>query len=177
MSKKIIGIILIVIIFAIALYAKYYYPNSQFQLKNSLRSVIATPIEHFYNATETSCGVWYERKDADNTTVTGKSNSEVLRCFKSAFEKCDVKNILFVKDNGLNDAGSITYAFVRVIRANDDGKCIVQNSLEEYSHAAPAEQIPLNYINTCTVLSEDTYSSCEPQYIKDQRNSAGVTIE
>lgn len=174
MQKKIIGIIVVLAVIAAGLYLRYYYPGSQFQLKNSLRRVVATPIEHFFNATEKSCGIWYERDVQSNGLVAGKGNDKVKSCFNEAFKKCQVKNILQVKDMTMGESQSIIYSLIRILRGNDAGECIVQNYYEEYSmNGAVENQIPINYINTCTVLADKIYNSCEPLYVKQQREKMG----
>lgn len=172
MTKKITWLILIIVLIGLGIYLKSYYPGSQFQLKTSLKSVSATPIEHFFNATEKSCGIWYESYDQENLTNSGQKNDAVKNCFQSAFEKCEFRNILMVKDEGLTQKGTISYSLIRVVKANDQNECIIQTYFEEYDvNQSMEDQIPLNYINTCTVLDDNLIESCRPAYIDELRKS------
>lgn len=170
MLKKIIWLALIVLLIGFGFFIKKIYPGSQWQLENSLKHVTGTPIEHYFNTTEKNCGVWYESYDGENLADAGKTNEEVKRCFEEAFDKCLFRNILMVDDRGKTDAKSITYSLIRIVKPNDQNECIIQNYFEEYNvEIASDEQVPLNYINTCTVLDDDIKSSCEPMYIDELR--------
>ena len=169
MMKKIIWLIIVVGVALVAIYIKFGYDGSQFQLRNSFRYVEAFPVEHFQNATEKSCGLWYESGQGDNLSA-GKDNASVKECFKEAFSECSVKNILMVKDQSESDKKSITYSLIRVLRQNDLNECIIQNYYEEVNLANP-DATPLSYINTCTVLADEMDRSCEPGFIKEARQS------
>ena len=168
MYKKIIWLIVIIVVIGGSLYVKFGYSNSQFQLRNSLRHVSATPIEHLFNVSEKSCGVWYERAEGQDEFVVGNKNEKVTGCFKEAFAKCQNKNILIVKDNSAEKYPSIVYSLVRVLRSNDLDECIVQNYFEE--HFLSEDENPIGFINTCTVLSDELAESCQPLYAKEQRD-------
>lgn len=171
MLKKIIWLVLIIVLIGFGLYLKQVYPGSQLQLSNSLKHVSATPIEHYFNATEKNCGIWYESTDAEGVVDAGKKNDDVKACFQDAFDKCLYRNILLVDDNGLTEEGRIRYSLVRVVKPNDQNECIIQNYYEEYDvNKSMEEQIPLNFINTCTVLEdEEVMESCKPAYIDEIR--------
>ena len=178
MLKKIIWLALIVLLIGFGYYIKQVYPGSQFQLNNSLKHVIATPIEHYFNTTEKNCGVWYESYEGETLVNAGKNNENVKECFQEAFDKCLFRNILLVNDRGLTDDKSITYSLIRVVKANDQNECIIQNYYEEYNvEIASDEQVPLNYINTCTVLDENIMESCKPAYIDELRKQIKAAKE
>lgn len=169
MMKKITWLAVIVGVALVAIYIKFGYNGSQFQLRNSFRYVEAFPVEHFQNATEKSCGIWYESGSGDALTV-GKENLTVKECFKEAFADCSVKNVLLVKDQSESAAKNITYSLIRILRKNDLNECLIQNYFEEVNLADP-EAAPLSYINTCTVLADEMDRSCEPLFIKDARKN------
>jgi len=169
MMNKIIWLAVIVGIALAAVYIKFGYNGSQFQLRNSFRYVEAFPVEHFQNATEKSCGIWYESGTGDGLVV-GKENAAVKECFAEAFKECTVKNVLLVKDQSESAAKNITYSLIRILRKNDLHECIIQNYYEEVDLADP-EAVPLSYINTCTVLAEEIDRSCEPFFIKEARQN------
>lgn len=170
MGKKIAGIIAMVIVIAAAVYFKFGYINSQWQLKHIFRSVAATPVTQFYSATEPSCGIWYQHDEEDLSRL-GKANAEVKDCFRKAFVRCSSHNILMVRYDGNSASGRIAYSLIRILRSNDQGKCLIQNYVEEYPLDVKDGETrkPLGYINTCTTLAEDFASSCEPLYITEQR--------
>lgn len=168
MYKKLILIVVVLAIVALVGYVKLCYQNSQWQLKRDFRFVSAMPIEHFYNAAEKSCGIWYERI-AEGGTVEGRANQRVMKCFENAFNNCEPKNILLVKENDLAPKASLIYSLIRVIKQNDQNECIIQNYNEEHALDLGQEKQPLSFINTCTVLSDKYYNSCEPLYIKDTK--------
>jgi len=167
MMKKIVWLAVIVGVALVAIYVKFGYNGSQFQLRNAFRYVEAFPIEHFQNATEKSCGIWYESGSGD-ALVAGKENAVVKECFKEAFAECAVKNILLVKDQSETAEKNISYSLIRILRKNDLNECIIQNYYEEVNLAEP-EVAPISYINTCTVLTDEMERSCEPLFIKDAR--------
>ena len=168
MLKKIIWLILVVLLIGFGVFMKKVYPGSQWQLENSLKHVSGTPIEHYFNTTEKNCGVWYESYEGETLVDSGKTNAAVKQCFQEAFDQCLFRNILIVNDRGLTDEKSIVYSLIRIVKANDQNECIIQNYFEEYNvEVASDEQIPLNFINTCTVLSDDFQSSCQPLYIDE----------
>jgi hypothetical protein len=167
MRNKIIWILIIILLIGFGVVYKNYYPNSQLQLKMTLRHAIATPVEHFNNATEKSCGIWFERSDEMEIMTSGRANEQVKKCFTEAFSSCFNRNILLVQDNGLTDDHDITYSLIRIIKSNDQNECIIQNYYEQYDVSAAPEAIPLNFVNTCTSLEGDFMSSCEPLYIKE----------
>ena len=169
MIKKIIWLAIIVGVALMAIYIKFGYNGSQFQLRNSFRYVEAFPIEHFQNATEKSCGIWYESGAGDGLTA-GKENAAVKECFKDAFAECGVKNILLVKDQSESVEKKISYSLIRILRKNDLNECLIQNYYEEVNLANP-DATPLSYINTCTVLADEMDRSCEPGFIKEARQS------
>lgn len=166
--KNLIWLAAIVFVVFIVIYIKLYYPMSQMQLKSSFRHAIATPVEHYYNANELSCGIWYESDSSGKITV-GRSNDRVKKCFEQAFKNCDRHNILLVRVNEA-DANQIVYSLIRIIKPNDQNQCIIQNYYEEDSlDVGQEDNQPLGYINTCTVLSGDYFNSCEPFYMADLR--------
>ncbi|OGF34283.1 hypothetical protein A2482_00625 [Candidatus Falkowbacteria bacterium RIFOXYC2_FULL_48_21] len=169
MMKKIIWLIIVVGVALVAIYIKFGYNGSQFQLRNSFRYVEAFPVEHFQNATEKSCGIWYESGSGDALTV-GKENHAVKECFKEAFAGCSVKNVLLVKDQSESVEKKITYSLIRILRKNDLSECLIQNYYEEVNLASP-DAAPLSYINTCTVLADEIDRSCEPFFVKEARQS------
>ncbi len=167
MSKKISWLILIILVIASGLYLKFLYPGSQLQLKKSFRFVEAMPIEHYYNASEKTCGIYYEKQGGNSNF--GKDNEKVLACFKKAFADCTGRNILLVSDQGEAQAGKIVYSLIKILRRNDQNKCIIQHFYEEQDLAITENEIPISFINTCTVLSKDLFSSCEPLFIKERK--------
>jgi len=170
MLKKIIWLVVAVIIILLAGYFKVYYPGSQLQLKRSFKYVSVIPVEHFYNATENSCGIWYEQNSGDIVN-SGRTNDKAKECFKDAFDYCECKNILLVKDSGETSEKTVYYSLLRIIKQNDAQECIIQNYQEEHDLADSGQNvIPLNYINTCTVLADDFFGSCEPLYVKEMRD-------
>jgi len=164
---KIIVILAILLIVGIGLYYKYSYPLSQAQLQADFKTIIAMPIEHYYNATEDSCGIFYSRQTADDTT-SGRSNNKALNCLQKKFDVCQTSNLLTVIDESTTDKKSITYSLLRVLRANDQGECIIQNYYEKQRWDSQNNQIdPVFFINTCTSLSAPEYKSCKPDYIHE----------
>jgi len=132
----------------------------------------SAPIEQYLNSTDKKCGIWYESQNPNAKFKEGKDNQEVTDCFKEAFDKCLNKSILVVKDNYSTTENNIIYSVLRVIKANDQNECIIQNNYEEYTFSKALEgQIPLNFVNTCVSLSEKPETSCEPAYINDLRTS------
>lgn len=169
MAKKIVWILIVVGVLAVAAYVKFGYAGSQFQLRNAFRFVEAFPIEHWQNATEKSCGIWYESGVGDKIAA-GKKNEAVVNCFKNAFKECDTRNILLIKDQSENAAQTISYALIRILRKNDLNECIIQNYYEE-ANMVKENEMPLSYINTCTVLADNLMQSCEPLFIKEARQN------
>jgi len=174
MTKKIIWLIVFILIISTAVYFKLSYPLSQMQLNKSFKSVLALPIEHYYNATENSCGIWYESKQGEQIE-SGRSNEKVMDCFMQAFEKCEAMNVLLVKDNSQSQENMIIYSLIRIMRPNDRNECIMQNYFQEQS--MDNEIKPLSFINTCTELSEEIFDSCEPKYITDERKKQNQQAE
>jgi hypothetical protein len=175
MTKKIIGIIIILAVIALAIYIKVWYPGSQLQLRNTFRYVEAFPVEHFQNATEKTCGIWY----TGSTAKDGADNLSIKDCFTQAFGECASKNILIVKDASETAEQSVIYSLLRILRKNDLNECIIQNYYEEMSVGGDENAAPLSYINTCTILAEDLSRSCEPLFIKElreQKKAVGPTI-
>jgi len=170
MKNKFIWIILAVFLMAGGAYYKFYFPNSQVALKESLMHTVAAPIDHFMSAGESSCGIWYERLENGNLT-NGRSNNSVKKCFQKAFKECNNKNILLVADESATEEKRIIYSYIKMIRGNDQNECIIQNFYEEHSLVAPLVDFPLTYVNTCTVLSDAIYDSCEPLFIKQDRKN------
>ena len=166
MYKKLTIVIVILLIIAGAVYFRYYYPNSQWQLKNTFRKVAAMPIDYYFNTTEKSCGIWYESVTA-NGNVIGRSNDSVKKCFEEAFANCESKSVLLVKDQSILAGKDVVYSLVRIIRKNDSNACIIQNSYED--QFLQEGKNPIAYVNTCTTLSVDLLNSCEPGYIQDLR--------
>lgn len=161
------GVIIVVILLGV--YFRFYYPNSQLQLNMTFKYVDALPIQYYYNATEKSCGIWYDG-ERETETVTGRANNNVKNCFRKAFKNCNSKNILLVKDNSTGVNRQIIFSMLRIIRKNDADECIIQNYFEEQNLDAVEEDVqPISYINTCTVLRDDFIFSCEPLYIKEMR--------
>lgn len=167
-TNSIMWCVVIAIVALSGVYFKFYYPNSQLQLKMTFKYVSALPIEYYYNATEKSCGIWYEGEHAAGV-VTGRKNDAVKNCFRDAFKSCDSRRIFLVQDNSAADSRSIIYSMLRVIRKNDAGECIIQNYFEEQNLEVEEGAPPISYINTCTVLNKDFIFSCEPLYIKEIR--------
>jgi hypothetical protein len=164
---KIIAILVVVIIIGIGAYFKYSFPLSQSQLRADFKSIIATPIEHFYNASENSCGIWYSRSDAEQS-ITGKANDKVFNCFKKKFEACQTSNILSVIDQSLTEQKSVVYSLIRILRSNDQGECLIQHYYEKQRWDWQNNEIdPIFFINTCTGLSTDLTKSCKPDYIHE----------
>jgi len=171
MSKKLIGISIIVVVLIIFGYVKIIYPSSQMQIKQALKDMTAAPIQQYLDSTDKKCGIWYESQNPSAKFKAGKDNGEVSSCFSDAFKQCLNRSILIVKDNYSAADNNIIYSFLRVIKANDNNDCIIQNNYEEYSFIKPLEtQVPLNFINTCTTLAEQQEKSCEPAYINDLRS-------
>jgi len=170
MYKKIIWLIIILLILALAGYLKFLYPGSQLQLKKEFRYVNAMPVEHFYNAYEKSCGILYKRAIAGGE-VKGKSYDDVLKCFQRSFERCESKNIFLVEDETELSDKKITYSLIKVIKKNDQNECIIQNFFEEQDLLLPEDVQPISFVNTCTVLKSgfDAAFSCEPLYIMEER--------
>jgi len=168
MYKKIIWLIILILIIGGAIYYKLSYPLSQSQLNSSFKHVLALPIGHFYNATEKTCGIWYESKQGEQVEY-GRSNKKVLNCFMKAFENCETKNILFVNDSSQSEDKKIIYSLIRIMRPNDQNDCIIQNYFQEQILDIDKNEQPISYINTCTELSENAIYSCEPKYIIDAR--------
>ncbi|MBT5337965.1 hypothetical protein HN643_05805 [Candidatus Falkowbacteria bacterium] len=175
MFSKIVWSIIIVAIVLGGLYMKFLYPGSQLQLEKSFRFVEAMPVEHFYNAPEKSCGIWYERLGPDE--YKGSGNDQIKKCFTEAFEKCEQKSILEISDRGATSESSITYSYIKILRQNDQSECIIQHYFDEQKLAITEGERPLYFINTCTVLADDFFESCEPLYIKDQRKSNDNVIQ
>ncbi|MBI5076841.1 hypothetical protein HZB94_00455 [Candidatus Falkowbacteria bacterium] len=169
MVKKIPWIVAGLLLVGAMLYLKLYYPDSQLQLKRLFKFVEAMPVEHFYNAPEKSCGIWHEREPKDGAVVAGRSNVKVEKCFQKAFASCVVKNIFLVKDASETDKNLFSYSLIRILKRNDQNECIIQNYHEEQKVNLGEEMIPLNYINTCTVLKDGLWNSCEPLYVKSWR--------
>lgn len=170
MSKKLAGIILLIVLLVLLGYVKLIYPSSQMQIKFALKDMVSAPIEQYLNSTDKKCGIWYESQNPSAKFKTGKDNAEVTACFAEAFEKCLNKSILIVKDNYSASENDITYSVLRVIKANDQNDCIIQNNYEEYTFSKPLDgQVPLNFVNTCTTLNDKPEKSCEPAYINDVR--------
>ncbi|MBU1131903.1 hypothetical protein KKC32_01460 [Patescibacteria group bacterium] len=168
MKKKLIWAILAVLIVGGLVYFKVYYPNSQLQLKNAMKHVDAFAVENYFNSEEKSCGIWYESY-TEAETKNGRDNQAVKDCFIKAFSGCSRRSVLIVSDKSQTAESKITYSLIRIINDNDRGECIVQNSYEEQNLNEPKNELPVGYVNTCTALSEDLISSCEPIYIKDAR--------
>jgi len=186
MSKKLAGIIFVIVLLAILGYVKLIYPSSQMQIKQALKDMSSAPIEQYLNSTDKKCGIWYESQNPSAKFKAGKDNSEVTVCFTDAFTKCLNRSILIVKDNFSASENNITYSVLRVIKANDQNDCIIQNNYEEYTFSKPLEgQVPLNFVNTCTVLNDKPEKSCEPAYVNDIRTqtlnnetqASGIKIE
>ena len=170
MSKKLTGIILVIVLLAILGYVKLIYPSSQMQIKQAMKDMSSAPIEQYLNSTDKKCGIWYESQNPSAKFKAGKDNAEVTACFADAFEKCLNRSILIVKDNYSAAENNITYSVLRVIKANDQNDCIIQNNYEEYTFSKPLEgQIPFNFVNTCTILNDKPEKSCEPAYISEIR--------
>ncbi len=168
--KKAIWLAVLVVIVAVLAFFKFVYPNSQMQLKRSFRYAVAMPVEHFYNAQEKTCGIWYESQDKNGELVAGKSNSKVKKCFKESFDNCQRRNILLVDDLAQTKEKTVSYSLVRVLRSNDKGECIVQNYHEEqFLGEEEVDLEPVNYVNTCTVLSDDLISTCEPLFVTQNK--------
>ncbi len=166
MYKKLTIVIVILLILAGGAYFKFFYPNSQWQLKNTFRKVSAMPIDYYFNTTEKSCGIWYESVTAGGD-VFGRSNDSVKKCFEEAFANCEAKSILLVKDHSIKESRDVVYSLVRTVRKNDSNACIIQNSYE--NQFLQEGKNPIAYVNTCTSLSVDLLNSCEPVYIEDLR--------
>ncbi len=184
MSKKLIGIMVVVILLCVLGYVKIIYPSSQTQIKMAIKDMAATPINQYFDTVDKKCGIWYESKNPSAKFTSGKDNGEVMNCFTEAFDKCLNKTVLIVKDNYSANENNIIYAMLRIIKANDQNDCIVQNSYEEYSFSQPLEnQIPINYLNTCTKLDETLEKSCRPAYLdsldllQNKTESSEIKIE
>lgn len=167
MYKKIFALIILILLVAGVIAYKYYYPLSQWQLKNSFMHMQNMPSEAYDNANEVTCGIWYESYQSDDQVIKGRSNDSVLHCFQEAFEKCKSTSIYFVQDKSVTEQ-SITYSLVKILRSNDANECIIQNFYEkqELEVQQDEEMLPLAYINTCTKLSDPIFDSCQPLYIK-----------
>jgi hypothetical protein len=166
MKKNIIWLIILILLVSAVVYYKQFYPMSQWQLRNSVSSASAMPAEHYLNATDKNCGIWY-RSDQTDRPLEAKNNDDVKNCFSQKYNSCESGKILIIDDKSVNDQ-EIIYSLIRIIKPNDQGECIIQNYYQEES--ADTEQVdPFYYLNTCTVLEENFVSSCEPQYIKDRR--------
>lgn len=176
MFKKIIWLIVILALIAFGVYYKKYYPDSQLQYKLALRHAIAIPVEHFYNADEPSCGIWYQSANSQDNFRRAKDNEQVKACFQQAFKRCQNKNILLVNDLSQVEEKTITYSLLRILLRNDQDECLLQNYYEQYNVLA-LDEIPLNFINSCTVLDEDFIGSCEPLYIKEMREEKKLEAE
>ncbi|MEK7159210.1 MAG: hypothetical protein AAB766_01780 [Patescibacteria group bacterium] len=170
MYKKIIWALVILLILLISGYLKFVYPGSQAQLKKEFRFVNAMPIEHYYNAYEKSCGIVYERV-IDGNVVQGKTNDSARECFQKSFERCESKNVFFVKDESELSDKKITYSLIKIIKKNDQNECLIQNYYEEQNLSLPEDVPPISFVNTCTVLKEGDKAaySCEPLYIMEER--------
>lgn len=127
------------------------------------------PVEHFYNSMEKSCGVWYERDLNDGEIIVGRKNEKVSKCFEKAFADCTVKKVFLVSDASEMEQKLFSYSLIRILKRNDQNECLIQNYHEEQKVSLGEEMIPLNYINTCTVLKDGLWNSCEPLYVKDWR--------
>ena len=169
MKKKVIIAALTGLLILLGLYLKFYYPGSQFQLKQLFKFVEAMPAEHFYNSPEKSCGVWYERSARNGESAYGNKNGKVESCFKKAFKNCVSKNVFLVKDASEPDEQILSYSLIRILKKNDQDECIIQNFHEEQRISPSQEAVPLSYVNTCTILKDDLWNSCEPLYVRDWR--------
>jgi len=170
MFKKIIIIVAAIIILLMIGLVKFWYPDSQMQLRRAFQYVSAMPIEHFYNTTEKRCGIWYERYSGDTLVESAKKNNKIKDCFQKAFQSCEPKNILLVKESSEATEKNIIYTLIRTIKANDAGECIIQTYQDEYfTNPVLQDELPISYINTCTVLNNDFISSCEPLYAKERK--------
>ena len=167
MFSKIVWTIIIVAMVLGGLYMKFIYPGSQLQLEKSFRFVEAMPIEHYFNGPEKSCGIWYERLGQDE--YEGRKNDKVKKCFTRAFAKCEPRNMLQVSDRGATSESRIVYSYIKIMRPNDQSECIIQHYFDEQNLSITEGETPLYFINTCTVLADNFFKSCEPLYIKDQR--------
>jgi len=150
----------------------------------ALKDMAAAPINQYFDALDKKCGIWYESQNPSAKFKLGKDNNEVVKCFSEAFDKCFNRTVLIVKDNYSTDKNNIVYSMLRVIKANDQNECIIQNSYEEYSFDKPLEnQIPVNYLNTCTKLDDQLERSCRPAYldqiadIEASADNSGIQIE
>jgi hypothetical protein len=169
--KNIITIVLVALIAIGGItYFKYYHPQSQLQLKLAFQRVIAIPIEKYYNSNVSSCGIWYSHH-ADGNDVMGRSNSTVLRCMEKAHSRCIPKKILIVDDFSSTEQSSIIYSNLEILRGNDAGDCLMQNSYEQQYLTTGVEIEPMFFINTCTTLDENMQRSCEPKYITDKKKN------
>ena len=164
MKSKILWLILLILIIGCSVYFKHYYVGSESYLERNFQSIIAMPIDHYYNTVEKSCGIWYENESNPDFT-TGRGNDDVKGCFAKAFEHCVPAKVLFVNNN---NAESMIYSMIRIIRKNDAGACLIQNYFEQTPLVVEGGLAPepIIYINTCTALSEDVFNSCQPEYLK-----------
>jgi len=168
MWKKIALISALLIIVILSISIKVYYPNSQWELKNSLNTDISQAANQYQLATEKSCGIWSETKLPQDQTLIGKKNQEVWDCFKNAFEQCLHRNIFIAREQGTGENKNLIYSLIRVVKANDQNDCLIQNAYEQFNLNQPLEeQIPINFINTCTSLADNFSDSCMPEYLND----------
>lgn len=170
MKNKLIWIILAVILLGGIGYYKYLYPNSQADLQANLVHEIAMPVDHYLESSDADCGIWYQREEGGKI-VSGRSNDSVKSCFAEAFKTCKSKKIVFINDQTQTDQKKIVYSFIKTIRGNDQNECIIQNFFEEQSTQETLVDMPLTFVNTCTVLSDTGYDSCEPLFIKQDRKN------
>ncbi|MFA6536836.1 MAG: hypothetical protein WCT18_00370 [Patescibacteria group bacterium] len=165
--KKIVWLLIALLLVGGVVYYKVYYPDSNWQLKNSLKFAEALPANTYFQSNETDCGIWY-RRSFDGTEIFGKKNSQVQDCFLSAVEKCLPKKILLVDDESMTEQKIIKYGFIHILNKNDAGDCILQNSYEEQK-IGEEQKVPISYINTCTKVNTALLKTCEPIFLEDLR--------
>ena len=159
----------------IGIYARFFYADSQMQLKSSFKYVQTMPVEYFYSAIEKSCGIWYESNTIDQIK-SGRSNEKVKNCFRKSFANCESKNILLIKDSSGTSENQVIYSFIKILRPNDQNECIIQNFYEEHN-LVNSSNVPLAFINTCTILKDSFLDSCEPLFIKEGRKTQTTIMD
>jgi len=168
MLKRIIWLIILLLIISVIGYIKFYLPNSQWQLREVFKKVDNLPINIYFSANEKNCGVWYEQSNGEIVEKSGRSNKGTKACFEKYYNSCQPAKILLVSDANIGSTHTTVYSLIRVIRKNDQNECLIQNYFEKQNFDITQENSnPISYINTCTELADNYFSSCEPQYIKD----------
>jgi len=166
MYKRVAIIAFLVIAVSGIGYFNFYYAESQSDLNKKFKKANSFVLDGYFNLQVNSCGIWYEGYD-NNETAKGRNNEKVKKCFAKAFEKCEAKKILLVKEIKSEEKNSTIYSMIHVIKKNDRNECLIQSYYQEQFAVEGKE--PISYINTCTQITEDLIGSCEPEYIKNSK--------